>query len=286
MTQQQPTSSDSPFLRAVEAFLRFVVRLFLALAMGALLGAGLFYGAPWAYRNLVQPVQENNARIAALEWQMSQEYSRLQEENRELRKRIVALETEVTRLGREAAAQAQVQQTLEEQIQQLEGRASQVEDVLEIQQDALEEQQKGTERMRERLQNTLVEISQQAESSRERLDDLEGRLTLLQTAQDLLKVRLLLLEENPGSARDVLALAVTHMEQAILLMPAHAETLAGLQERMVELDDLIAARSFRVGLDLEALWANVMELVVPQMSSLGGMVASEGTALPTSTPSP
>jgi chromosome segregation ATPase len=257
MTQQQPTPSNGSFLRAVVSFFRFLVRLLFVLVVGTLRGLGFYYGVPWAYRNVVQPVQQNSARIVALEQRMAQEQNRLQEENRALQERMAALETEMTLLREEAAVQTQAQQASEERIQQLEGRASQTEG-------ALGTLQGGAEQVRQELEEALVDLSQQTEGTQERLDGLEGRLVLLQTAQDLLKVRILLMEDNTRGARDALALAVTHVEQAILLMPAQAETLAELQERMVEMDDLIAARSFRVGSDLEALWADVTDLVVPQ----------------------
>ena len=117
------------------------------------------------------------------------------------------------------------------------------------------------------------------------LGDLEGRLALLQTAQDLVKVRLLL-EENPGTARDTLGVAVTYLHQASTLMPLQAETLEDLRNQMTALDDLIAQRSFRARPNLEALWADVMDLVVP-LSSQSTVTATGTTSpLPTPTPSP
>jgi chromosome segregation ATPase len=138
----------------------------------------------------------------------------------------------------------------------------------------------------------MASVAQQAEENRGELNDvygqlgnLEGRLALLQTAQDLVKVRLLLLEENPGTARDTLDLAIAHLDQASALMSSQAETLEDVRNRMTALDDLIARRSFRARPDLEALWADVMDLVVP-LTAQSAVTATQTTSpLPTPTPS-
>lgn len=293
MTEQQPTPSGNRFRRAIAGIFRFLVRLLLLLIVGLFLGAGLYFGVPWAYRNLVQPVQENIARVAALEHRIDQEQDRLQEENHALQERITALETRITQLREAADVQTQDRQALEERTQQLEESAAQVEGDLET-------QQQDMEAMRSELEANIAALGQQTESTQGRLDDaqgqmnsvrgqmddLEGRLVLLQTAQDLLKVRLLLLEENPRAAREVVGLAVAHLERASELMPAQAETLDGLRERMAALDGLIAARSYRVRPDLEALWADVMDLVAPPASQPAVTSTSTLSPVPTPTPSP
>jgi chromosome segregation ATPase len=142
------------------------------------------------------------------------------------------------------------------------------------------------EDLENRLGDVVSTLAQQVEENRGELEGMEGRLALLQTAQDLVKVRLLLLEENPGTARDTLALAIAHLDQAIALMPSQAETLEALRDQMTALDDLIAQRSFRVRPDLEALWADVMDLVVP-LAAQSAVTATEATSpLPTPTSSP
>ncbi len=258
MTYPQPTpqASESPVARAIGGLFRFLVRLLFVLIVGALIGAGLYLGVPWAYRSLVQPVQQNTARVVALERRVAQEQNRLQDENLAFEERIAALEAEMTGLGEDSGVQAQAIEGALEQVEQLEGRITQAEADLEAQQEAVQV-------MRAELDSAITELGEQAEQTAERTEGLEGRLALLQTAQDLVKVRLLLLEENTGSARDALILATVHLEQATALMPGQAETLSELQERMAALDQLIEDRSFQVLPELEALWADVMGLVLP-----------------------
>lgn len=258
MTYQQPTpeTSGSPALRAVGGLLLVLIRLLFVLIVGALIGVGLYYGVPWAYRSLVQPVQQNTVRVAALEQRMAQEQTRLQDENLALQERIATLEAEMTAIEENSAVQAQGIEGTVEQIEQLEGRITQAEADLEAQQNTVKA-------MRAELDSAIADLGEQADRTAEQAGRLEGRLALLQTAQDLVKVRLLLLEENSRSARDTLILATAHLEQAMALMPEQAETLSELQERMAGLDPLIEERSFRVLPELESLWADVMGLVLP-----------------------
>jgi DNA repair exonuclease SbcCD ATPase subunit len=281
MTYQQSTSSssESPVLRAIGGFLRFLIRFIFVLIVGALVGAGLYYGVPWAYRSLVQPVQQNTVRVAALEQRMAQEQARLQDENLALQERIAALEAEMTALGEQSAVQTQDVNGNAEQIQQLESRTTEVESDLKAQQDVVAG-------VRSQLDRGISDLSEQAAQVATQTEELEGRLALLQTAQDLLRVHLLLSEDNPRSARDTLTLATAHLEQARTLMPDQAATLRDLQARMAELEALIEDRSFRTGPELESLWADVMDLVLPSASAPTGEATPIAPVEPTATPTP
>lgn len=262
MTYQRPVaeSSGSPAGRAIRGFFRFLVRFLFVLVVGVLIGAGLYVGVPRAYRSLVQPVQQNTARLAALEQRLGQELTRLQEQNRAFEKRIATVEGEMTTLKEESAVQAQQIAGALEQIQQLESRVTQAEGDLET-------QQKAVEAARSELNREITDLSEQTDQVTGQTQALEGRLALLQTAQGLLKVRVLLLEGNTQDARDTLTLATAHVERATALMPEQAQTLTALRERMVGLDQLIASNSFRVGPELESLWASLMDLVWPEASA-------------------
>jgi chromosome segregation ATPase len=216
--------------------------------------------------------------------------------------------TELTQLREQVSVQARDQQALEARDEELDSRIAQLSGDLEAQQQEMEvvageiqsslgnatadlNEQIGD--LQARLADVTANVTRQVEESRGELDDVyvqlgdfEGRLALLQTAQDLVKVRLLLLEENPGTARNTLDLAIAHLDQASALMPSQAETLEDLRSRMAALDDLIVQRSFRARPDLEALWADVMDLVVP-LTAQSAVTATQTTSpLPTPTPSP
>jgi chromosome segregation ATPase len=312
---EQTDSSGRPFLRAIGGILRFLIRLVLALIVVALIGVGIYYAAPLAYRSLVWPVQDNRARVAIMEQRMDLEQQHLQERDRALQNRIFELETEVagmetaiTELREQATVQALDQQALGAQNRQLDDRLAQLNSELEAQQqemeavakemksglgDATADLNKQIEDLQERLDDVIGSLTEQVEENQGNLDDvsarlgdLEGRLALLQTAQDLVKVRLLLEQEDLGTARNTLDLAIAHLDQARALMPSQAEPLENLRNQMTALDDLIAQRSFRARPDLEALWADVMDLVVP-LTAQSTITATQSTSpLPTPTPSP
>ena len=295
-------SSNSSFLGAVGRVLRFLIRLVFVLIVGALIGLGLFYGVPYAYRRLMWPVQENSARVAILEEQVAKNSDSIFNNRLALEDRISDLEEEVAELRDEGAARAQNQEALEREIEQLAGRVSDLEDDLRAQQKELEEADlafsetashltEEIDMVGEQLAEARQELSQKTEASQEgvealggKLDEAAVRLLFLQTAQDLLKVRLLLVEDNPGTARETLALAVEHLEQAGGLVPEQEERVEDLRDRMLAVDDLIANRSFRARPSLEALWADLMGFVTP-LSAGTTVTGTQGTS-PVPTPTP
>ncbi len=295
-------SSNSSFLGAVGRVLRFLIRLVFVLIVGALIGLGLFYGVPYAYRRLMWPVQENSARVAILEEQVAKNSDSIFNNRLALEDRISDLEEEVAELRDEGVARAQNQEALEREIEQLAGRVSDLEDDLRAQQKELEEADlafsetashltEEIDMIGEQLADARQEISQEIEASQEgvealggKLDEAAVRLLFLQTAQDLLKVRLLLVEDNPGTARETLALAVEHLEQAGGLVPEQEERVEDLRDRMLAVDDLIANRSFRARPSLEALWADLMGFVTP-LSAGTTVTGTQGTS-PVPTPTP
>jgi chromosome segregation ATPase len=234
----------------------------------------------------------------------------LQDRSYELETALAEMETEVTRLREQVAIQAEDQEALEAQTGRLDDQVAQLEADVEAQRRAMEAAtetiqadlgdataslNRELEDLQDELGDFIASLAPQVEETREeltgvygQLGELEGRLALLQAAQDLVKVRLLLVEDNPGTARNTLALAITHVEQASALMPRQAETLVELQTQMTALDGLIAQRSFRARPDLETIWASLMDLVVPApLTTTLGVTATQTTSpLPTPTSSP
>jgi len=288
-------ASDRSFSQQLGRFFRFLVRLTFVVVVGALLGVGLYYGVPHLYRSLVLPVREHSARIAALENRVGQQQERISENHRALQDRVAELETNLAQLHQDVGVQSQAQQALEEQNQQLDQRIMEVQRALESQEQGIAELESAlgevSSDLGERVDTVEDRLERQIEDTEGRVADLEtqgdmlmGRLTLLQTAQGLSNVRLLLLEDNIGAARDTLGLAIARLDQAYALMPAYAEDLEMVRERMVTLDDLIAERSFRVRPNLESLWNDLMDLAGPL--SADAEVAATQTDSPLATPTP
>lgn len=301
MTEQRHPSNDSAPGFAGLLF-RFLVRLLFVLVIGTLIGLGLFYGVPWAYRRLVWPIRENSARVAILQEQVAENSDSIFDNRRAHEARIEALETGASEIRERADAEALDQQALSQESEELARLVTALENDLETQRQAIEQVrsdfttatsglEQQAESVEKRLEEVQEELAQEIQASAEDLGDLEGQLeealvrfSLLQTAQDLLKVRLHLAEENFGTAREVLALAVVHLDRAAALPPADAEVLGDLRTRMLEADDLIAQRSFRAGPTLEALWADVANLAVP-LTAQSGVTETQAVS-PLSTPTP
>ena len=301
MSDHQP-SSDRSFLGTLGRILRFLIRLTFVLVVGALIGLGLFYGVPYAYRRLMWPVQENTARVAILEEQVSKNSDSIFNNQLAMENHISDLEEEIAELRGEGAARAENQEALGQEIRGLADRVSALEDDLNAQREELDEVEAGSSEIASDLTQEIAVIEEQLEEAREAFSDgleasretveaLEGqldeatvRLLFLQTAQDVLKVRLLLVEDNPGTARETLALAVEHLERAGGLVPEQEERVDDLRERLLAVDDLIANRSFRARPSLEALWADLMGFVTPLSAQTTVTGTQEISPVPTPSP--
>lgn len=300
-SQQSRTSQPNTFAKV----LKVIVRLTIVLLFGALIGVGLYYGVPWIYRNVVQPVQNNTADIQSLQSELDRVQTLLQDQASDQENRAVALEGEMGTLQATVETQAQALGTAQARLSTLEPGLGSVSQTLSDQEGAInelaEEQTAILERINDQEQvlidqetalDTLeAELSDQLTDLTDQLTDLNiahqevisateplvQRLAWLQIAQDLLRVRLLLLEDNPGGAVDTIDIALEHLNAAVALEPDIAPTAVDLRERIVTLSTLIEDRSFRVTPTLEALWVDVISRVLPEAPAFS-------TPTPTRTP--
>lgn len=260
---EKASSSGSAFWRAIGAFFKFLLRLTFVIVLGLLIGAGLYFGVPWVYRTFVRPVQENTARMAALEQRVTQEQTRSSAELQSFEERLTTLETALQDAREETANRDEAFAAHDEALSAATARIDELEASLKKAEADVEAQQETLIDLQAQLDKAQELMTDEGEAVTQQVGVLEGRVALLQTAQDLLRVRLLLLEGDPGAAAEAAALAVSHLERARGLLPDLGTSLTSVQSRLGELQGLISEGSFRVGLELEALWAAVMELVLP-----------------------
>ena len=272
-----------------------LLRLIFVVVIGALVGLGLYFGVPHLYRSLVLPVRENTTRIAVLEDRLEGQQERASENQRALQDRITGLETSLAQLQGAVATQGRDQQELREEAQGLDQRVDDLRLELESQDGEMAELDATVQALSsdlgamigdvdERLERQVEEAEGRMEGLEMEVTALHARNTLLQTAQSLAQVRLLLLEDNHGAARDTLDLAIIRLDQAQVVLPGRADDLELLRERMLALDVLIAERSFRLRPSLEALWNDVMDLAGPPANALAD--AAEVPADPTDPAAP
>ena len=295
-------SSDRSLVTVVGKVLGFLIRITFVLIVGALIGLGLFYGVPYAYRRLMWPVQENTARVAILEEQVAKNSDSIFNNRLALEDRMSDLEEEIADVREQFADRAENQEALTQEIGQLAGRVTALEEDLSAQLEEFEgarstfsetasDLTEEIEMIEGQLEDARQELGQQIGASQEDVEALEGqlneaavRLLFLQTAQDVLKVRLLLVEDNPGTARETLALAAAHLERAAGLVPEQEERLGDLRERLLAVDELIANGSFRARPSLEALWADLMGFVTPLSAQTTITGTEEISPVPTPAP--
>jgi chromosome segregation ATPase len=95
MGQEHPAPSPSFGSRLGKGLvwlLRFLLRLIVVVALGAAVGAGLYFGGTFAYRQFLEPVPVHEIRLDVLEGQQRQSSERFTEQQQDLQTRIGELE--------------------------------------------------------------------------------------------------------------------------------------------------------------------------------------------------
>jgi hypothetical protein len=163
-------------------------------------------------------------------------------------------------------------------------------DRLADQEEALAQQESALDTLETETNDQLTEVTDQLtdldvayQEVLSTTQPLVQRLAWLQIAQDLLRVRLLLLENNPGVAVDTIDIAIEHLNSAVALEPEMAVAATDLRDRMATLSTLIEERSFRVTPTLEALWVDVIGQVLPEAAEF---LTPTPTQTPGATPFP
>ncbi len=266
------------FWGIVVGFFRFLFIVLLVLAIIAAVSAGVYYGVPWVYQNVIDPINSNSSRIAALEGQVERVQSQLAENQATLQEQMAQMEADLMALQENVASQNEQIEGLEQRIRRSEQRITRLETSLAADEEAISA-------ITEELKGVQEDLASDISALQETQQKLQGGSYLLQSIQDLLHVRLLLLEDNPRGARDALTAAETHLQAAATVVPAWSETIDGFVEETQTIDGLIADHSFRTLSDLEALWAEITDFASRAITTTN--VVSAGVALsPLPTPTP
>ncbi len=282
--QDNRTDTRSPFARTMLVILKALVRISLVVLVAVLIGVGLYVGLPALYRATIVPIQQNAADITTLEQRMNLEESQVDRQLESARERSAELEGEIAELQETIAVQERLvstsvaqlstlapgvealQATATAQDAELADLASALDAVSEDiadHGDQLSDQQDQLESLEQALDEGLAAITEQTDTLAEEQSALMTRLALLLTAQDLVRARLMLVEDNPRAAQDALAVAIEHLTRAAASSEALTPEAAALAGRIQALDGLIAERSFRATPALESLWGDVVDLVLP-----------------------
>lgn len=293
MTQTTPQASRS-FWRTLGNVLKVVLQLTLiAIFMGAI-AVALYLAIPWLYRETIVPVQNNAAAIEDLDRRLGAVASQADEQSGDLQSRNAELEGEVVQLQETVAVQERLLATAAAELAtvvpaaealmettdaqaadlaSLERSLARAVQALEWQAEDLEAETERVAELERNLAALGTAVTDQVDGLSTRTDGLLSRIALLQAAQDVVRIQLLLAEENPGLAQGSLTYVIDHLMRAAALDPALQVDVTAWADRVSELEILIQERSFRVGPALESLWADIADRALPPLPATTDLVA-------------
>jgi len=240
-----------------------LLRVLFVIVVAVLLAVGVYFGAPWAYRQLVYPVQSNVVRLTLLQRQVDENNAQWAESFSAQQQRIADLERQLAGQG--------------ERIASLEASLSQVDEALTEQQVTLDELSltvaaisddyaslAEVETLRDEF-TALQESVTLSDQVAAQLDTLEYRIVLLQTWQEVLKTHLYLTEGNVGDAETILELAMTHLDQASALSPEGEQAaLTTIQTRLTQAVSRLREQPIIAAQDLESAWYELGALITAE----------------------
>jgi DNA repair exonuclease SbcCD ATPase subunit len=225
--------------------LRFLLRLFVVLVIGAGIGIGAYYGVPALYRDFIEPIQSNSNRIAALEESVARIQVDFREKNSELSSDLVQIEGEVAQQREDLSGIAAKEEAI----------TSQIEDLTK----SLDENQRWTSRI-EDLEERYRALGSRFESLEETLlveespyERLETQIQLLRAMELVTRARFWMIQGNLGEASEDLTLAKGVLEN-LEMEDTGRESLLHIIDRLdqvlfeISLNPIIAAD------DLEIVW--------------------------------
>jgi DNA repair exonuclease SbcCD ATPase subunit len=225
--------------------LRFLLRLFVVLVIGAGIGIGAYYGVPALYRDFIEPIQSNSKRIAALEESVARVQVDFREKNAELSSNLVQIEGEVAQHREDLSGTAAREAALTSQIEDL-AKSSDENQRWTSRMEDLEERYRALESRYESLEETLLA----EESPYERL---ETQIQLLRAMELVTRARFWMVQGNLGEASEDLTLAKGVLEN-LEVEDSDRESLSLIIDRLdqvlfeISLNPIIAAD------DLEIVW--------------------------------
>jgi hypothetical protein len=206
MGQENATPSPSFLSRLGKAFvwlIRFLLRLLVVLALGAAVGAGLYFGGMFAYQQFLEPVPVHGIRLDILEGRQDQISERFTQRQEDLQLRVdeleaqsdtrtLALDSLRERLGELEASQADAAARLDEvfvqvgQLQTTLEEAQAARDTIQAAVEAIQAAQETGQADLEALGVDLERLQAGLTSSEQALETLGDELAAMQAgAADL-----------------------------------------------------------------------------------------------------
>jgi uncharacterized coiled-coil protein SlyX len=254
-TSETPNTPDawSRLWRTIGHLLATLLRVLFVIVIAVLLAAGVYFGAPWVYRQVIYPIQSSVAQLAMLEDQVDESSAQWAERFSAQQQRITDLESQVAAQGERIASLeaslSRMGQTSTDQQAALDALSASVDGIAGDY--AAKEEISG-------VRDEVAALRQQvtlAERTTEQIDALAYRIVLLQTWQEVLKTHLYLSEGNVGNAETTLTLAMTHLGQAAVLGPEdEQERLTAIRTILTRAAPRLREQPVLAAQDLESGW--------------------------------
>ncbi len=300
MTDGNYSSKTTGIRGIIKTFFTFL----LVVAVFFVIGVGLYYGVPYAYNQLVKPVEEHTAQIGDLQAEQKQSATEWDERINDLRKQIDAL---TTLRDKDKETIAEVQTNLEqasgwqEGDKQLAARLGK----LETRMDEFESQQRTFETALAVLKTASGEDAQKLDKMDRRVQQQETPLADIRQETYLIKVmalitrsRAALLDRNYGVAEGDLQ-AARRLVKGVQAGARDFQTET-LQTLLVHIDlalNNLSTNPVLADKDLEIVWQLLVQglpvgindsqsLPFPSTPVPTDMPADLPTALPTVLPTP
>ena len=260
----------------LKAVIRWLLRLFLVVLIGAVVGGILYYVFANFYRQAIEPLQDNAARLSAIETSQVMSREQLTERLDQLGERLAALENERT-LDMEALDGLQGDITaLDKAVQEQDDLLTQIE--------ALQDDLNNLEGIvsYEATQVMGLVATQQAEGAP--LNVVRQELQQVKAMELLSRSRLYLMQNNYGSAKDDIGNALTVLQALQDEVPDYQQaTVDGWITRLELASENLPDKPALASDDLEIAWRLLVE-GLPQKSPEPTLAGTDAPYIVTATP--
>jgi chromosome segregation ATPase len=241
-------SKPSGFVR----FLQFLLRLILIILIGILIGAGLYFGFKYVYKQVVTPIQQNQAEIQSLNTRVNQQWDLLNEKNVDLEERLTMIENDQEVLNNQVS---EMLTKIDQNSADLEAFDLKYNDILEKTDNLdrvlleLVKQDEEFQNQNEEFQSTLEDLDVE-----NKIKPLQQEIAIFKILMQINRSRLFLVQDNLGLAEQELIIAEEMFASLSEISPENEEEIASWIARLNLAINHLPNNPLLANDDLEILW--------------------------------
>ena len=249
---------------AISRLLAILLRLLFVVMLAIGVGAGAYYGVPYAYAALVQPVQTNANQIALLNAKVDGLKNSTDTSQAAQDARLTALETkgdsEKQRLDAASSDIATLKTELSNEQSARSDLANQV--------STLKAQLSAQTTASAQLSSDLSALKPATSNAAAQIASLQQQVTLLHLQNDLLMAQIQVVAQNLGDARTILTSTVGEM-QTFVMTPGvfSAQDQTALNVRLTTAATLIDSDPASALTDMQSIWTEMNRILTAAPAS-------------------